>query len=439
MSFTLIGYIAIPILVILILKLNLKKFMILTFVLSTMTSTSVCKINSLDFALPIGYFAAMLMIIKNIYLHITKKYFYKVHINKYITIFIILVGLSLLIPIYFSKGIVVLTPDNIYEPIRFNLQIITQFMYLFFMYVIFVVLVDIMKNEKFSEDDFYFMIKSALILTIVLAILQYMIPIDTFNNLFRTGHSNNQTMNGVIRLTAATMEASILGFMALPMTLYILSRLFKKFKLSDLIIFLIMFTILLSTKSSTFIIGLITGIILLFIIGISKVLKKNKVRRSHLLTISLAFFIFSIAFIICIKYKIFIALKDLIIFSIEKIKGEGISGNERLFAFKHHINIFKNNFIFGVGFGTVRSYDLLSTWLSELGLVGCSAFFIFNLSILRKLIKKIKNYRLIIIICLNLFMMLISVPEPYFIFTWVYYAYGVYLVDNNMEIVKNKK
>lgn len=429
MSITLIGYIAIPLLILMTVRWDIKKISMITFILSTMTSTTVLTINIVDFSIPIGYFSAICMICKVIFLHIRNKFRTGFILNKSLLIFIYGIALSLFIPIFLSKGVIVLTPDNRYSPITFNFQMITQFIYILFMVLIFIFYLDIMKNKGFTEEEFYNMIKYSLVLNIFLAFLQIIIPIDIFNNIFRTGHSNDQTIGGVIRLTAATMEASILSFVVVPMIVYLFTRVLRKFNLIDLIICVVMSLIVINGKSSTFFIGISIAIILIIINILIKLVYGVKIKKNQILLLCLVSMIITIL-ITFFHNDISTTLIDLFNSVIMKISGDGISGMQRSTAFNHQINVFKNHILIGVGFGTVRSYDLFSTWLSELGILGVLPFVVFNIGIIFKLFISKSIYKMSIanIIILNLLMMSISVPEPYFIFTWFYYAYGYYLI-----------
>ncbi len=172
------------------------------------------------------------------------------------------------------------------------------------------------------------------------------------------------------------------------------------------------------STSSTFIIGII---IFLFIIFIN--LFKNKYYKQDVINLKMIFILLNIIKPDLIRF----AFNDILI----KLEGNGTSGSLRLKALQTHLDIALKFPILGVGFGSVRSYDLITTWMSSIGLIGTSVFILYLMNIVHKYHvisnkSPIKNlYRgyshgiLIIFIA-----MFISVPEPYYLFIWI--SFSVY-------------
>ncbi|MBZ6006486.1 hypothetical protein K1514_11360 [Paraclostridium bifermentans] len=199
------------------------------------------------------------------------------------------------------------------------------------------------------------------------------------------------------------------------------------------------------SKSSSFLIGMFLFIGILIILAINKFIKNyknvkasflNSERRGLILLGITIFFVISIAIVIyLINTDIF---RDFLF----KIKGGGVSGSERTIALMQHLQVFKDNFLFGVGFGSLRSKDLMSTWLAAMGIVGNTLFAIFLIKQLYQLFKinKSETISLAILITISWGILFISVPEPYYLYLWIYFAIADYVILNSDEkIYVNKK
>ena len=110
----------------------------------------------------------------------------------------------------------------------------------------------------------------------------------------------------------------------------------------------------------------------------------------------------------------------------EKFLLSNNSGIERNYVFNYHIGISNEYPLLGVGFGSSRTKDLLSTFLCNIGYIGTGFFLLYIFCLVIKLIKH-KNYLnitffsslIVMIACL-----LISVPEPYYLYIWLIFAFS---------------
>ncbi|MGG7153674.1 O-antigen ligase family protein, partial [Clostridium neonatale] len=114
---------------------------------------------------------------------------------------------------------------------------------------------------------------------------------------------------------------------------------------------------ILSNSSSFYLALLIYIVIYMFFIKNSNSFTKKKLFIYILLIISF------VCLIVLYKDIVLIGIQALT----EKLQGQNSSGIARGTAFKTHINVFKENVMFGIGFGTTRSYDLFSSWLVQVG------------------------------------------------------------------------
>lgn len=425
MSITYIGFLLIPLTIFCGVKCNLKQLLFMTFVFSTFTTTAILNLDIIGFSLTIGHFFGMVLLIKTIVALLRKQIDYKVKINFSIIFFMVYAAISLVYPLLFSKGVEVLTPDDRYLPIVFKFQMITQYAYLMFGFLILVATVLILNNYSFKKEDMLKLSRIILVAFLGLMILQYIMPVDLYNSIFRAAHmSNNQTMKGVIRLSGPTIEASILSFTCLPFMIPLLLNLSKKTYKLDTLLCLVVAGLIATTKSSTFIVSIVFIAAVMFIYWAPKLYVKFNIRQNKKLLY------LSVACLLVIVLVAAFIFKDIFFILIDKLMGKNTSGSLRTHALKHHINVFINYPLTGVGFGTIRSYDLFSTWLASLGLIGVSSFVVYIFMLFKKLLCNKEYLMYLAMVALFLINMFISIPEPYYLYFWVCLGILQYLYSN---------
>ena len=103
------------------------------------------------------------------------------------------------------------------------------------------------------------------------------------------------------------------------------------------------------------------------------------------------------------------------------------------------MGIFLKNLFTGVGFGTLRSNDLLSMWCAQVGLIGIVPIIYYFTSRFVYLFKTRNdgdNRSVFYLILTSVIILVTSVPEPYFIYVWIYIALGEALY--NKREISNK-
>ena len=108
---------------------------------------------------------------------------------------------------------------------------------------------------------------------------------------------------------------------------------------------------------------------------------------------------------------------------IVKLQRLNESGHDRLEAFEHMSSV-GIRYPFGIGFGSGRSTDLLSTWLCNIGIVG-TALFLFAISQIVVNGIRQKDIERLLPLILVLVSMFTSVPEPYNLFVWYFIFYAM--------------
>ncbi len=431
MELTFIGVIFVP-LAIILLFLDIKYLFIATFISSTFTATGVVKLTSLEESIAAFYLFGGMFILKTLHLIIRKKYKFKIKtIANSLGFFVLVCGISIIYPLFFSKGVLVHRPSGIQESLFFSLQNITQFMYLLFAYLIYICTVTYYKNSKVDEERTINLFRIAMIIVIGLGIIQMIIPNEIFDMVFR---DNYGMIYSNYRMSSVNNEASFFALFITPMMGFFLINYIFKREIIDLIIVIVTLILIKFHGSSSFILGSLTIVGCFFIYGVinykqvlAKFRNRNK-KKDWIIYISMG---------ICIVSTLL--LKDYLIMFIGKLLGTGESGSIRTKMFMENIKIFYKFFITGVGFGSVRSTDLLSTWLVSIGLLGVIPYINYNIKILKKLYFKVErttSFKYIVLIIVTNIIMFVSVSEPFYGYIWIWYGTVAYLIskkNNNSE------
>lgn len=210
------------------------------------------------------------------------------------------------------------------------------------------------------------------------------------------------------RVQSLSGEPSMYAFTILPYIIFAIHRKANKLLIATMIV-----SLLLSVSTTGFLGIIIYIICILFFSKINKRYIKN-----------LIIFIGILIFI----YFLFSSYIDEIIMNmiINKITADptNISGLERSANIMDNIIYWSNlnniNFLFGIGFGVIRSTDLLTTFLINIGLIGTLLFAYFYLKKikLRNLtMKKIGDNAILLVLFIT---SMISVPEFSYLSFWLF-------------------
>ena len=243
-----------------------------------------------------------------------------------------------------------------------------------------------------------------------------------FDDLFRQGiHGNVQPFGSLVRVYSVFIEPSMYSIfliLCISICMYIPKNIFRH-KL--LLLILLIINGFMST-SSTFILGII--ILMGILIGQTFKFKYNKHDRKFNKNIVILIMLIIICLIIIYKLNPNFISK-IINEVIGKLQNNNLSSIQRSGSFRHHLEVAFKYPLIGVGFGSVRSYDLFTTWLSSIGFTGVIIFVLYICSITYKSLriessehrKICKGFAFGVFIIFIL--MFISVPEPYSLFIWI--------------------
>lgn len=452
MYFTFIGIVVLIITLYLVFFTRTRTLFYFTFIISAFTATSMINIPKSKNSILCYYIVGSFLILKVIYEVIIGRYtFKKIKFSNGLLYFLIYATISLILPIIYSSGTLVFTPDSPYDYVSFSLQNITQYLYLLFAFLIYLSSYMIFTNEV--KVDMKKIINITTSIVLLLGFIQFFISHEYFDFLFRTNYSHlvQYLETGLTRISSVTNEPSMLAMFLTPIFVYYFVNIVEGFKSknvlkTEIILFVLILITSILNRSSSFYLAIVV-IFIIFIFDFWKDIfnsknwelinnvfqKKIKVfvknNKFKTLVISGVFLIlFFIAFRI-IGYRFLILIL--------KLLGLDDSGSTRVELFSYHMSIFLKNLFTGVGFGTLRSNDLLSMWAAQVGLLGMIPLIYYFVSRFRYIFKNrnVENNRVIFyLIVTTVVILMTSVPEPYYIYTWIYIALGekIYM-ENHMS------
>ncbi len=411
-----------------------------TFFISAFTSLSMINLPSSRNSILSFYIVGSFFILKVIYELMIKRYtLKKIKFLNGILIFVVYSLISLILPVIYSGKVLVFTPDSPFTYVSFSIQNITQYLYLLFGFIVYLGSYIVFTNE--IKVNMKRIIDITTLSVLCLGFIQFIAPHRYFDFLFRTNYSHlvQYLETGLTRISSVTNEPSMLSLFITPIGVYYFISLINKIKSKDkfkfdlAMIILIIITAILNRSSSFY---LAIGIVF-FIMVIDYFREIFNTKNKNFLVKIYKDKIYP--FLINNKGKsIFIALVFLVLFLIAfrivgyrflilalKLLGLDDSGSTRMELFSYHMSVFLKHLFTGVGFGTLRSNDLLSMWSAQLGLIGMVPFIYYFISRFRYIFKyrdRENNREIFYLVITTLIILITSVPEPYYIYTWIYIA-----------------
>lgn len=409
MNITLMGYVLIPIgLLFLIFKPNNLLYFSVLF--CGFSGSAIINVGENGFSIQPSYWFGMLWLF---YLAIRKNFVYRVsNVRRrqvLLYAFVIYCVASLIFPLFFEGKVYVENVDGVYELLRFRGTNITQTLYLIFCFLFYLGLLTYVNPNKELKNGVakyyvYGLIFTCVVTTYQVIALRYSFP---FDEIFRQCVHGNVQGN---RIYGPCIEASMLAYYlvaSLPITVRLANPVLKY----GLCLWILAIGIY--SYSSSFVLGAVLWVVMELIMAI----KQRKVRiRKYTLYGLIALFVVGVFASIYLNDYIAYAFKKLF----DTINGRNISGTNRSANFLSLMGTFSFSPLFGVGFGSARGTDLLSTWLACVGLFGTLLIFLYIIDSLIKS-KAHKSVKMSVIIVWSV--MLVSVPEPYNLFVWVLMAH----------------
>lgn len=328
------------------------------------------------------------------------------------------------------KNIIVMNIDSNYENIKFSFQQFTQLAYLLIGFSVCFICNSFLLKGKISYEKVMKVLDASYVVALCLALLQLILPPSICTAFFRNStHAAYGTYGA--RISGPFNEPSMLALVCTPFFCGYLYRFLNRFQMKYFIYCVLFLAVMLSNRSSSAMLGVVVGLVVIVLI---KIIGSNGKFTNKQFLLS----IFAIITVISTLFIFRNGISEVINLAIGKFDGVGVSGSERTYSFNHHINLFLKNidiFLFGVGYGTIRSFDLLSTWACELGIIGLILYFVPIAVLCSKLIRK-KNEdlsQLAIIIVVYNSILFVSTCEIMFLQIWIIYGASYYLVQQTSE------
>ncbi|TVY01127.1 hypothetical protein [Cohnella terricola] len=343
----------------------------------------------------------------------------------------LIIFLSLYVLVYFMSqfgllysrsvnlsGIVLIDPDS--DGLFFRSSSITQSIYLFSGALTF-----------FFAKSFYKQSWDRYIFLGALIIAFYGLYEVTYFQLFHTNgdfisnrmfgeHSGSwfqTTQVGALtieRLKSLTGEPSMAAFTLLPYWIYALHKRRTKTQL------VLLLSLLLTTSTTAYIGIILYGACVLFFF-----------RFEDKFNASLPIFSLILGLILYNPISNYVKL-----FVLDKFFTNNVSGTERQNSLDIHLDFYNHlpfiNKLFGIGFGVIRSTDMFSTLLVNIGLIGVLLFSLIFLLPLLKLERTYENKGIKILLIVLYVTMMMAVSEFAYLPTWLFLgiAYNKLLNQN---------
>ena len=258
MYFTFIGIVVLIITLYLVFFTRTRTLFYFTFIMSAFTATSMINFPKYKNSVLCYYIVGSFLILKVIYEVIIKRYtFKKIRFVNGLLYFLIYATISLVLPIVYSSGTLVFTPDSPYDYVSFSVQNITQYLYLLFAFMIYLCSYMVVTNEV--KVNIKGIINITTVTVLSLGFVQFFISHNYFDFLFRTNYSHmvQYLETGLTRISSVTNEPSMLAMFLTPIFIYYFINIIKGFRDKKIIKFdIIMFILILITailnRSSSF-------------------------------------------------------------------------------------------------------------------------------------------------------------------------------------------
>ena len=430
MQITTAGMIYIPILLISAIFKDYKFNLKLLIVLSALTTVAVVKLGNNDIL--VYHVSFVIVLLK----YLRERHWKIKGENNFLKAFVVYAALTIPFSILF-KGVKVVSVDGVHIGARFSFQQITQYLYLLIAYFTYVIVKNSIRENHVSIKEIENTISYAFIIVIIIGFLQKILPLSFINTFFRnSSHTIYNSMGD--RISSTFLEPSMLALFATPILVAWIYSLFKQGG-GNLMSWILLFAgiiLMIMSESSSFIIGIFAGV-LIWIFDILNN-RETKIQKKLMIVIMLIFFI---CIITVIEFRENISNNlELFIMKIE-VNKDSQSGMERMDRFITSLSAFFKSYLLGVGWGSLRSTDLFSTLLAEVGLVGNILLHSYILKSFHKLLKigTGEAKKLFMLQAVSLVILMVSVSEFYYFFIWIYWAMGDSLAKHDKESYEEMK
>lgn len=329
---------------------------------------------------------------------------------------------------FFNGDVVVKGVDGGFASVQPSFQQYTQWGYLFIAVSTAWYAMYMTRLGLVSVKSFVIALNAGLVLVLLGALFQLLLPVDMVSELYRNHVHTMYTFNKS-RISSTFLEPSMLSLYLVPMMGIHLFKLLSRPNWRSGILLLASLAVCLQNNSSSAFLGL--GVLAAFFVSLC-LFSPRSVKIPHMgLVVSTVVFVLLLVVGVSGMFDSSIAtlLTKLNIGS--SASSVSVSGMERSESMSLMAQVFAEHPLVGVGWGTARGYDLLTTWAAEIGLVGLLLFFVPLIGSIVGLLRSARKDDggffgggscdvafVAYLICATA-ILLVSVPEPYYLSFWL--------------------
>lgn len=429
MEITSLGYFIIPLGLILALFKN-KHLLFLALFFAPFGAASILNIEEITFGLQPSYYFALLFIIKEFVIFLAKMKIAKP--NFWLLFFVLFSIASMVLPIVFSGKIEVWYVEEGFYLLKPAVHNFTQLIYLLFCFLFYLFVKNffhrVADKEKFIKGMIAVQIFSLVFVSLwglyqfTADYLSFSFP-DIFSQ--RIGISISHVhLGGFLKINSTFPEPSMLAFYLVPMLGFVFTLPNVYLKFNRILLMTLVFFAGLLTTSTSFLLGMVVFTLLVFGRFFFSFFRLESVRLSQKRILPL---IVGVLILLVLVIMFFGRIEEMVSLvwqsTMAKFQLQEFSGIERMDRFLMGMRILKESNFLGVGFGTVRTTDLFSTLLANVGIAGFLIFLCYLLSVYLGLKKAARRGSVLSRAYLYYFLILFliafaSVSEIYFLFIW---------------------
>lgn len=278
----------------------------------------------------------------------------------------------------FNGDVLVVNIDARLANVAFSFQQYTQWAYLAMAISTAWFTTYLLDTGKIGTSDLLNWLDAGLVVVIVVAFLQLVVPAEILNEFIRNSvHTGYKSVGA--RLSSTFQEPSMLSLYLVPMMGMHVIRFAYQPNAKSAVLVLLSLVVCLMNNSSSAALGLI---VLPVFVSVWLFVHANSARVSAIVFVAVC-----IVMVVLTVSASLGAFDNFVSTLLSKLGGEGVSGSIRSYNAALAADVFLGHPIIGVGWGTVRSEALLTTWLAELGLVGAVLFAKSLINLLRSLLS----------------------------------------------------
>lgn len=298
----------------------------------------------------------------------------------------------------------------------------TQLIYLLISILFCWIMTDLLDRGILSRQKLWKVLCAAYVVAVLLVYVHALIPKEWSILLFRNGKVDAWNQTGTV--CGAFFEPSTMACYICPFVCVFLEKFLRSGKCKPLLLSVMgLATFLLSGSTSAWF-GLLFWLVFSLIRGVIRIIKGRHVRVNRMRIIAPAFLLIAVLTVAVLCWPLVsreLGKLGLKLASLSQ-PNDVMTHGERGGIFWLNWKAFLHSPLTGLGFGAVRSADLFTTILAGTGIIGFVLYLAYWVPGCVRLSKNSENDGLVTFIVVYNAIMLVAVPEPYYLTIWAMYA-----------------